>query len=900
MDKSQLVKLLCELNGISTDSDEENEGDIFETRYVKASETIMCSCEEILSKVPSLAVSLEGTEPNNKIKYMLLNFYILELINEQLGTSDMTVLSVQETKNVKACLQILMNNGILKNIQPKLPYFIPTHSKSDILLDYTLLKCTVLGFYKDMKYPNLRMLILPHLLQGMLVAIYQLAYCPLKKPTGAQDNKFVMTLETYEKLVHDQEQFRKILDDLSHNIHPTILIRETMVLFQANAPVWFKTAIANTLTKIIRSPKGVRNIASAMLSGIEDDTTKTWQILDVLTKLITSCRKFPDFETNICNQVLNLLIEARDLLVFERLVVSCTKCLYSEDKALCDAVFVKRITTPLLYFANKEHQFRDEEVTDDIKQTVRLLYGCFIDGLPTNLLRPYINVLFHLYHLTVKSALESTRKELREILIKFLQACTRPEMHELLDNFIFGFTLNGILQFRNDVVIEIDQKIIVKNSPHVIIYTTADVMDTVLNLLDLEQKIVLFGFLLNCVTDKGKYFPTLRNSTELLGNEDHVTGTVLERLLTIHRILSQLAENKELQQFLRNKPDDIINYINNVLAQESDEQLIFLVLMILDNLIANSSAGAFPKYKILEHSLSTLAESNNQELKTLCHKIKRAINSETHSAEATDEKTNFEKALEDVCDPLLPVRGHGLLTLSKLIEKKDKQAVQRKQYLLNLFQLHLKDDDSFIYLNAVQGLAALADTFTDTVLETLCEEYSDFTKKGEKAQEIRMKLGEVLVRVTKILGEMAPKYKAVLLNTFLSGTKDDDHLIRASSLSNLGEVCRVLNYKLGTIVTEVLVCVHAIVATDKAVEARRAAVTVIRQLFVGLQSEMISFLKEEILPIYRTLKEIYYHDKDDVVRLQAQLALEELNENMKSFVFPNARLNSEKKVIMLN
>lgn len=76
--------------------------------------------------------------------------------------------------------------------------------------------------------------------------------------------------------------------------------------------------------------------------------------------------------------------------------------------------------------------------------------------------------------------------------------------------------------------------------------------------------------------------------------------------------------------------------------------------------------------------------------------------------------------------------------------------------------------------------------------------------------------------------------------------------------------------------------------------------TVLRQLFVGLESEMIAFLKEDILPIYRTLNEIYNNDKDDVVRLQAQLALEELNENMKNFVLPNPQLHTEKKIIMLN
>lgn len=52
---------------------------------------------------------------------------------------------------------------------------------------------------------------------------------------------------------------------------------------------------------------------------------------------------------------------------------------------------------------------------------------------------------------------------------------------------------------------------------------------------------------------------------------------------------------------------------------------------------------------------------------------------------------------------------------------------------------------------------------------------------------------------------MCPKYKDILLNTFLSGAKDEDHLIRASSLSNLAEVCEVLGYKLGTIVTEVII-----------------------------------------------------------------------------------------------
>lgn len=61
---------------------------------------------------------------------------------------------------------------------------------------------------------------------------------------------------------------------------------------------------------------------------------------------------------------------------------------------------------------------------------------------------------------------------------------------------------------------------------------------------------------------------------------------------------------------------------------------------------------------------------------------------------------------------------------------------------------------------------------------------------------------------------------------------------------------------------------------------------------MGLEKEMIVFLKDDILPVYRTLKMIYTNDPDDVMRLQAQLALEQLNENMKDFVLPLMGLNA--------
>lgn len=53
----------------------------------------------------------------------------------------------------------------------------------------------------------------------------------------------------------------------------------------------------------------------------------------------------------------------------------------------------------------------------------------------------------------------------------------------------------------------------------------------------------------------------------------------------------------------------------------------------------------------------------------------------------------------------------------------------------------------------------LCDVFPDAVLNTLTEEYSDFARRGiDDGQELRMKLGEVLVRVTRTLGNFVFLY----------------------------------------------------------------------------------------------------------------------------------------------
>lgn len=51
---------------------------------------------------------------------------------------------------------------------------------------------------------------------------------------------------------------------------------------------------------------------------------------------------------------------------------------------------------------------------------------------------------------------------------------------------------------------------------------------------------------------------------------------------------------------------------------------------------------------------------------------------------------------------------------------------------------------------------------------------------------------------------MVFKHREPLVQAFLQGARDPDSTLRASSLSNLGELCQRLSFQLGSIVQEVL------------------------------------------------------------------------------------------------
>ncbi|XP_073164411.1 transport and Golgi organization protein 6 homolog isoform X2 [Lepidochelys kempii] len=270
---------------------------------------------------------------------------------------------------------------------------------------------------------------------------------------------------------------------------------------------------------------------------------------------------------------------------------------------------------------------------------------------------------------------------------------------------------------------------------------------------------------------------------------------------------------------------------------------------------------------------------------------------ETPTADHTPQQ--LQELLLSAYDPEIPVRAAALRRLSRLLEQRDPDGLKAQEKLLKVFLENMEHEDSFVYLSAIQGVALLSDVYPEQILPCLLAQYGCTSPgtTGPQTAETRMKVGEVLMRVTRALGDMSCQYRAPLIHAFLRGARDPDSTLRASSLSNLGELCQRLHFQLGSVVQEVTSCLTAVVKTDGEAEVRRAAVHVVVVLLRGLNEEATEVLRDVLRDLYRLLKSVVASDRDEVTVLHAQLALEELDDIMRRVLFPPQTL--EKKLVVL-
>ncbi|CAF3876469.1 unnamed protein product, partial [Rotaria magnacalcarata] len=375
------------------------------------------------------------------------------------------------------------------------------------------------------------------------------------------------------------------------------------------------------------------------------------------------------------------------------------------------------------------------------------------------------------------------------------------------------------------------------------------------------------------------------------------------------------------------------NFLTKIITHENDDDLssdneaLQIIFTIASLLITNYEQLSSENKQILasfypsliwireNHSNNELSQLANElstafvtfgAVKEVSTKSKPKLLIEEINEERDLRDETFQNAFACLYDSSIPIRAHGLILFRRLIERSDRETLTQIQdnnmKLFERFQEHLHADDSYEYLAAINVLSALANQYTDKVLPLLCNEYLNKNRKLED----KLKVGEILVKTCRSLGEMSTKYSSLLINTLLNASKQtDDDIYRASALSNLGQLCTALRYSLSKDLSEanifflILIALKSYLSVSESSDVRRASILVCELLCQSLeQSTWLTILGNELPSFYQLINHLYKNDKDDIVCLHAQIALEALNKISRDYLQPPIIL--EKKIRILS
>lgn len=244
---------------------------------------------------------------------------------------------------------------------------------------------------------------------------------------------------------------------------------------------------------------------------------------------------------------------------------------------------------------------------------------------------------------------------------------------------------------------------------------------------------------------------------------------------------------------LEHAPDDMtstaVKLLLAVLDGEFSEPLLYVV-HVVDRRIANTdlSARTAPVLNDIFSLLESISKAPEEELRSLAREARmvmtaRLASTSEHtgrkqpktstSDDAEDPQETYQKALKLLQDQLLPVRAHGLMLLRQLVSaRKDASGTLSEPSIdralipgiLSIFMQSVQDDDSYMFLNAVQGLSAMVDGFGKEVLRNLVSVYADgldglsASAMSQHDVDMRTRVGEALGQVIRRCGDALPSY----------------------------------------------------------------------------------------------------------------------------------------------
>ena len=368
--------------------------------------------------------------------------------------------------------------------------------------------------------------------------------------------------------------------------------------------------------------------------------------------------------------------------------------------------------------------------------------------------------------------------------------------------------------------------------------------------------------------------------------------------LAILYLLEQMSERVG-PSLLRDVPN-VVRFLDVMLQDEEDEETVALALAVLSSMVTSDeidlSAEDAAELCSLEPRLAAISEAvgASEDTLNLCSVLRAALTSLDASAfgeepvtgkRAVPEQPSSTASLKEIMhmlrDPLLPVRGHGLICLRRFILDGKRCSDRQIEQIFGIFAASLQDTETYIYLTAIQGLAAVANVFPEQGMTRVAELYT----RGSLVEPVRLKLGEVMLDIAERSGEMLPHYAPRIVPACLANCRADapgsTADIRASALSVLATICAMMHWSIDRWADSIVDAVQFILTAEPDAQVRRAALYLITILLNGMGPTVWQVMPRHVMTMRSMLKAAVSLDKDDACRQHAANGLEVLDRLLK-------------------
>lgn len=372
------------------------------------------------------------------------------------------------------------------------------------------------------------------------------------------------------------------------------------------------------------------------------------------------------------------------------IAIECCRTLTS---AAFEQHILRPITKPLREFPGLE---------PDITCCLHRLHKSFtisdsgLSCLSVHLLLPYVQILFRMYCRIYQSA-SHLRTFVEDLLWCVLSKNNEEKLNNVFNSLIFDVKCSAIKPFPDGIEVvfgdEGGLKMVREKSEH----SLEEFGDALMVLLDRRDNEGNVG--------NGLFTLLLKLST----NEEQKNA--IEKYLVTIKLLAVLSENSKVQQAITKNPKHIVLFIKSFIeiklnSCDEEIEIICLALMVLTVVLNDTLHSKKPDWMQFKDLIVPLTavrnKTSNIELKMLADEACNMIitNGGVKKTNLMDnqkqEKNEFieesncscEEALTDACDPLLPVRGHAMMKLAKLIRAGDKQTIIKKETILCIFQVN--------------------------------------------------------------------------------------------------------------------------------------------------------------------------------------------------------------------